>query len=341
MIKRAKQLSLKLFSAYISHQNIQEQLNQTCKRNYLQLPELTNKPNPYYAVDKPIDNTCLRDDIVFVTSRFRSGSTVLWNLFRQINNSTAYYEPFNERQWFSNQNRGDFVDSTHIGVSDYWAEYQGLEQLSQFYREDWIRRDLMMDKTSWQPDMLKYIEGLIEQAKGRPVLQFNRIDFRLPWIKHYFPNAKILHLYRHPRDQWCSFLIDKQLMNKDDVADTYRDAFYLDVWCQDLKKHYPFLDPELTPHPYQRFYLLWKLSFLHGQQFSDISIDYESLSAQPQVHIEQLLKELNWSNQDTDALAQVFKPPTLDKWKQYADDAWFINHEVKCEAILAQYLTNN
>jgi hypothetical protein len=40
------------------------------------------------------------------------------------------------------------------------------------------------------------------------VLQFNRIDFRLPWFRHHFPAATILHLARHPRDQWCSCLLD-------------------------------------------------------------------------------------------------------------------------------------
>ena len=37
---------------------------------------------------------------IFITARFRTGSTLLWNIFRHIEGCTAYYEPFNERRWF-------------------------------------------------------------------------------------------------------------------------------------------------------------------------------------------------------------------------------------------------
>jgi hypothetical protein len=43
------------------------------------------------------------------------------------------------------------------------------------------------------------------------VLQFNEIDLRLPWFRAHFPTARILHLYRHPREQWCSSLFDPSL----------------------------------------------------------------------------------------------------------------------------------
>lgn len=62
---------------------------------------------------------------VFITARFRSGSTLLWNLFRHVPGCTAYYEPLNERRWFDPASRGDRVDKTHVGVEDYWREYKG------------------------------------------------------------------------------------------------------------------------------------------------------------------------------------------------------------------------
>src|SRR5262245_55459716 len=37
---------------------------------------------------------------LFITGRFRSGSTLLWQLFRALPGVTCYYEPFNERRWF-------------------------------------------------------------------------------------------------------------------------------------------------------------------------------------------------------------------------------------------------
>src|SRR5262245_36641455 len=37
---------------------------------------------------------------IVISARFRTGSTLLWNVFRHLPNCTAYYEPFNERRWF-------------------------------------------------------------------------------------------------------------------------------------------------------------------------------------------------------------------------------------------------
>src|ERR1700738_2953658 len=82
---------------------------------------------------------------VFITARFRSGSTLLWRLFRSCDACTAYYEPFNERRWFDAARRGTRLDLTHRHVDDYWREYDGLGDLGQYYDENWTRRNLYMD----------------------------------------------------------------------------------------------------------------------------------------------------------------------------------------------------
>ena len=96
--------------------------------------------------------TRYRDDIVFVTGRFRSGSTLLWNIFRSMGPATSYYEPFNERRWFDKLSRGTRVDSTHRGVSDYWAEYEGLEILSKYYAEAWTHQRPLYELHLVEPD---------------------------------------------------------------------------------------------------------------------------------------------------------------------------------------------
>jgi hypothetical protein len=264
---------------------------------------------------------------------------LLWNIFRQFDSCTSYYEPLNERRWFNSSTRGDKTDSTHLGVDDYWSEFTGMDDLNDIYDEDWIRHRLLMDEHSWDPLLSRYIDSLIERASGTPVLQFNRIDFRLAWLRHNYPSAKLIHLYRHPRDQWLSFLTDKELMNKDVVESTYRDAFYLDTWCNDLSKYFPFLSTEQTPHPYQRFYYLWKLSYLQGKQYSDISVSFEELVTDPRSTLERVfnvtgMKEIApW-----DKIERILRKPKLGKWKTYADSDWFENHESVCETVLANYL---
>jgi hypothetical protein len=340
MKKVLKKLSLRTFAKCLEYESTRSIINKLIRNGKADLPQIDNLPNPYSLKSNNIqDSTRLRSDIVFVTGRFRSGSTVVWNLFRQIEKCTSYYEPFNERRWFSNETRGEKIDKTHVGVEDYWNEYDGLHSLSRLYDENWIRHDLYMNSDSWNLNMLKYIEQLIEAADGAAVLQFNRIDFRLDWIKYNFPNAKIVHLFRHPRDQWCSFLIDKKVMNRNDVEFTYKDAFYLNAWCRDLKTFFPFLDEQETPHPYRRFYFLWKLSYLFGKKSADYSFSYESLVSSPEKELDKLFSALNWEV-DSNKYTDIFQPPVLDKWKPYADEEWFSRHEHYCEAILQKFFQN-
>ncbi|GLX82105.1 sulfotransferase domain-containing protein [Thalassotalea eurytherma] len=329
---------ISVFNKFLEHENVQETLTKTIRRNVVNVDAIENLKNPYYDYTPVEKNTCDRDDIIFITSRFRSGSTVFWNFFRQMENVTAYYEPFNERQWFDSNMRGSGVDGTHKGVETYWDEYEGLCELKQYFEEYWIRKDLLLSEDSWHPKMKQYIEKLIESAEGRPVLQFNRIDFRLPWLRKNFPNAKIIHLYRNPRDQWCSFLTDKQLMNKDDVLTTYCDSFYLDSWCEDLKKFYPFLCLKQTPHPYQRFYYLWKLSYLHGLAHANLSISYENMAENPQNNLAKMAKLLDLPASQFTKACNVINPSEKNKWQGYADFQWFEPLEKECELVLSTFL---
>lgn len=313
----------------LSQKSVLHRLTDIANQANTNFPLLNNDVSPYKSL--PNFEHELGDGLVFVTSRFRSGSTLLWNIFRQSGSFTAFYEPFNERRWFDEQSRGGGVDQTHRGVDDYWAEYNGLQGLNELYNEDWIRHRLLMGERHFEPKMKSYIESLVASAKDRPVLQFNRIDFRLGWIKAHFPNSKLLHLYRHPRDQWCSFLTDKKLMNKDDVADTYIDGFYLDVWCDDLAIHFPFLDKRKTPHPYQRFYYLWKLSYLFGKHYADLSLSFEDLTCQPEATLENLFAVLDVNNPPTEKLCGLIEAPQPDKWRQYAEPEWFEGFEQECE----------
>jgi hypothetical protein len=299
---------------------------------------LRNTELPYADVfyEKPIEQAL---QPVFITSRFRSGSTLLWNVFRKSGVCTAYYEPFNERKWFLSSSRGGFVDSTHRGVNDYWEEFSGLEHLAQYYQDDWINKHLLMTETHWDHNMNAYIDLMLAEAPMRPVLQFNRIDFRLPWLKKYYSSAKFVHLYRHPRDQWCSFLTDPKAMSADTIEATYEDNFYLDSWCDDLQTYFPFLNKEVTPHPYQRFYYLWKLSYMFGVKYSDISISYESLTRKPKETISTLFEALDMPLNNLEDLAGIISAPADGRWKKYANDNWFSAHEKLCELTLNRWFS--
>jgi hypothetical protein len=274
---------------------------------------------------------------VIITARFRSGSTLLWNLFRHINQCTAFYEPFNERRWFDATRRGTWADATHRGVDDYWREYEGLTELAQFYNEDWTRDSLYMDESSWNPDMAAYVRLLVERAPQRPVLQFNRIDFRLPWFRRMFPSAHFVHLYRHPRDQWCSSLVDSSCSRSCTIADFRdRDGFYLLTWAADLKYRFPFLEQPQTAHPYRLFYFIWKLSYLFGVTYADHSFSFESLVENPEIELRRLFTAIAMDGVNVAPLITLVEP-TPARWPHYASDEWFRSHESACEGVLADF----
>lgn len=286
-----------------------------------------------------LDRMCLRSDIVFVTGRFRSGSTLLWNLFRNIPSVTAYYEPFNERRWFDPSTRGTQIDSTHLNVSEYWSEYEGLKILGDYYHEDWIRKQLYMSPLTWNSEMQRYTEIMIENAKGRPVLQFNRVDLRLSWFRARFPRAKIVHIFRHPRDQWCSTLTDIKRFSKDHKLYDFEpfDNYYLLMWGQDLKHYFPFLTLDSNTSPYELFYQIWKLSYIFGRLYSDISISFEELLHKPDFIIKDMLATCLIDEFDLEKLVSLIKPMPINKWTQYANDDWFKAIERKVDETFANY----
>ena len=335
--KLIKNKSIIAFNKFLTHKDTASAFSEKVKQATQNISVKSNVASPYYSYSRDQRETSKRNDIVFITGRFRSGSSVFWNIFRAQDECTAYYEPFNERRWFDTTQRGDFVDKSHKGVKDYWTEYDDLPELANFYDEEWIRKSLHMDKFSYNPGMKNFIGILVEKANGRPVLQFNRIDFRLPWVRKQYPNAKFLHIYRNPRDQWLSFLTNKKDMNAHDVQKTYIDSFYLNTWCNDLSQQFPFLSSTVTPHPYMRFYYLWKLSLIYGFEYSDCSISLEELVASPEQKLLEVKTLLKWESFDVKKGASVIQPIQTEKWTEYANSSWFEEKESACESELNSY----
>jgi hypothetical protein len=305
------------------------------------LREQQRVPTEYSELASPPgegSSTASRSDIVLISARFRSGSTLLWNLFRNAAGFTAYYEPFNERRWFDPSARGSHTDPTHRNVDDYWREYEGLEELGRWWDPAWHDRHLFLPAGAWQPDMKRYLEVMIERAPARPVLQFNRMDLRLPWLRREFPRAAIVHLYRHPRDQWVSSLLDPTGFRSTDPPSAFIDHFYLRVWARDLKHSFPFLDERRVEHPYRTFYFLWKLSYLFGRRYADCSLSFETLVGEPEATLARLAETLGLDAPALTASASVVTPARLGRWRDWAGDAWFKAHEEECERVLAEFL---
>jgi hypothetical protein len=278
-------------------------------------------------------------DPIFITARFRTGSTLLWNLFRHLPATTSYYEPFNERCWFDRGRRGTHVDPKHLNVSEYWSEYDGLDELKDCFDVKWKFQQLYMPEHAWNPSMQRYIEILLERARGRAVLQFNEVDLRLAWLRAKFPAARIVHLYRHPRDQWCSTLrsaasrlIPSSLRQFEPI-----DAFYLLRWSRDLQHYFPFLSLDEHTHPYELFYQLWKLSYLFGHFHAHYSVAFEEFIEDPPGAIRKMFAALAIEDYDLDALVELVQPIPLGTWRQSPDAGLFESIEARVDATFARY----
>ncbi|NLX56070.1 MAG: sulfotransferase [Planctomycetaceae bacterium] len=280
---------------------------------------------------------------VFITARFRSGSTLLWNLFRHMPGITAYYEPLHPTLQLPSAARVPVGDPTHYGVDNYWSEYERIEGLENWYTEPWHARNLYLDALDWKPALMAYLQVLIRSAPARPVLQFNRVDFRLDWLRHVFPDALLVHLFRHPRDQWLSALRKPDAFGPADSLEQFvhHDHFFLQEWVRDLATHFPVLDWQIVEHPYRMFYLLWKLSYIWGKAYSGLSVAYEQLLATPRATLGELCEYAGLDRQLVPQIAALVRSSGNSKWRTYADATWFAAHERAAEALLDTLLSRS
>jgi hypothetical protein len=279
---------------------------------------------------------------LFVTARFRSGSTLLWNIFRHTPKVTAFYEPLNERRWFHGGPDAEATDPSHCNAERYGAEYAGFEDLDEWFDPDWTYRELYMDARSCDRRLARYLAELIRRAPARPVLQCNRLDFRLPWLRAVFPQADVLLLYRDPREQWLSAQRSSSGAPPDRALDPdeTEDYFYTLAWARDLRRVFPCVDPAQHRHAYAVHYLLWRLSYLFGQRYADYAIAYEDLIQDPVGTLGAVFErfDIDAGRLAEDGYAWLFQAPPKPRWPGYAPVAWFEEIEADCERELARFL---
>ena len=138
-----------------------------------------------------------------------------------------------------------------------------------------------------------------------PVLQFNRVDLRLGWLRQMFPEARILHIERNPLQLYHS---QRKHINaaERDQAD-YWDAYELMPWCHALYQKFPFLlNAESEQHAFYRFYALYQLTHWLGHQKADLTINLDVDVFQSDRFIDQL-NQLVPLNQDQRAVLKAMK----------------------------------
>ena len=196
----------------------------------------------------------------------------MWQLFNELDGFCAWYEPLHPQLLAAIESVKPKQD--HVGIDDYWAVYRAHPEFKKTYSSELATHHLYLDDRSDYPALKKHIEHLLElSAPAVPVLQFNRVDLRLSWLKKHFPTAKIIHIDRNPLQLYRSQRkhISAELR---DVAGHW-DAYELMPWCHALFREFPFLLSPEPSHAFYPFYGLYQLSKIIASQHADITINLE------------------------------------------------------------------
>lgn len=291
----------------------------------------------WHPSEEPLRRDTLHEAPIFISARFRSGSTLLWHLFRQIPACRAYYEPCHD-QLPAHIEVNTPPQQSHLGVQSYWEEYFPiLDQLKELHDRNFGINRLLLEANDTYDELVQYIRFLISAAQPRiAVLQFNRVDFRLPWLRAQFPEAKILHMFRNSRDQWFSMVRD--LPKEQRLAPCINTGYELMTWSCSLALDFPFLFGPGIRSSYHRHYILWKLSKLMGERCSDLSVDFDNdLIADPRRTIEKILTMSGLTDLAPDSLTDLVSVPKSGQWRELETEEWFHRAEVECDEILEKY----
>lgn len=280
---------------------------------------------------------------IFIHSLFRTGSTYLWNKFRQVDRYYCYYEPLHQVMAKLTPENIDFMMTRdfnsvhHPEIEKYYLhEYKSLLKEGQtgipYFKKEFSYDQFCMNEEN--PALKRYIDYLVESSGEKiPVLKFNRTAFRGEWFKKNYPGSLNLYLVRNPRDQWQSyhdlyrrtnydgfFLMDLIIagLNKDK-----RDFLPLSgniplVCCphsqQDTENDFYRIVLGIYPdeEKYFIFYYIWFNSFIKNALHSDLIIDINRLSRDPVYNKRVTLFLKEWGIDDID-----FSDAGIEEYSSY------------------------
>ena len=262
--------------------------------------------------------------IVFLSAQIRTGSTFMWHLFKTTGEYTTYFEP-------DLPNLFEFMKLLplplerlhHYHVNSYWDEYRTLEMLPELHSAivDEIKTRICLSRDDCAFAFKRYLDYLIKSAKKTPMLQFNRSEFRLLWLRSQYPDSTIVHLWRNPRDQWASMLLGTRPQY---IFEEFNNKILY------LRKVFPVLSS--AKNLYQVHYLYHKLSKIAGKAHSTLSLCYDSLIQDPHRNFN-LLFELCQIKQITAKEGADLLVYNQRKSTDIQEKRWYQEQESYCEKI--------
>ncbi|MCF6300190.1 MAG: sulfotransferase [Proteobacteria bacterium] len=252
--------------------------------------------------------------IIFISGRFRAGTSLLWQVFEKLNPFCAWYEPLHPQ--LAENIRHVKPKTDHLGIEDYWQIYREKPEFSKYYCRDFSYKNLLLSKSDTYGQLQLYIQHLIELSGDKiPVFQFNRMDLRLGWLKANFPEGKIIHIIRDPVSLW--FSQRKHIPEHNRNNESYPDAYELMQWSIALSKHFPFLSCQNNRHGFFRFYVIYLLSKMMAEKYADVSVDLQPDVFDSSRFVDKLSKIYDFNLYEIQLMKSVVQTP---KTYDYQDD---------------------
>lgn len=291
---------------------------------------------------------------IFIHSLFRTGSTFVWNKFRQHNEYYCYYEPFHQEIanlehgkidiWGYDKSCTQWMRHPDLKVG-YLREYEKLLEPGvkgiPFFKKPFSFDDFFNNAEN--PDQKKYIDFLLEGAGDRtPVLQFNRSALRISWFKRNYPDALHLYLIRDPRHQFHSYIDMYERNNLDSfltmdliltgvnrriepfnllAARIPIFEYHSDLFLDEKFIYSQLLPVYSTDEKYYIFYFIWFLSLIENALNADflLNVDLLSTDTSYRAGVSRFFEEVGFNNIDfSDTKIGAYKEPVLKKRKMAA-----------------------
>ena len=152
---------------------------------------------------------------IFIHSIFRSGSTYLWNKFRNSGNFWTYIEPFHQFMldleetgkktlWGSTMKEHTSFLRHPLTDKNYFWEYPVINKGVPLFKKEFTFDYFCTKPDDIQEDMENYTYFLIGYAPKRAAFKFTRSALRSRWYKKRFDSVSI-YLLRNPREQFESY----------------------------------------------------------------------------------------------------------------------------------------
>jgi hypothetical protein len=191
---------------------------------------------------------------IFLICQGRSGGTIVAHALAEALSAPLLLEPFHDdlRDWVKKQPKRTPAHLRHDGVTNPYRGYEGL--------------DLTHQATLASPPgrKLVWLDYLVHQAGGRPVVKVLRMWGHMARLREEFPDATILHLHRDPGAQWRSY---KGLGFPRDYFGEYRHGYKFTGYS-DLS--------DLSDEGFH--WAVWALALEEGKSVADLSVSLSDVT---------------------------------------------------------------